>query len=382
MTKQGLEQIFKSKFNTPSHFFKAPGRINLIGEHTDYNDGFVLPAGIDKFCGIAIAPSPKKSFQIVAADLNDEISFENIPDQPASSHWVNYIWGVIHAFKKRGFTIPAFNAVIQSDIPVGAGLSSSAALEVVFAKAFNVLFQCGLTDIDLTWIAKEAENNFVGLQCGIMDMFASVHAKKNHAIKLDCRNLEYEYVPMNLASNKILLIDTCVKHELASSEYNQRRLECESAVSKMKQNGIIIHSLRDASIEQVYEMKSKMSDDEFKRAKYVVEENNRLHQFVDATSKSNMSAAGALLYASHEGLKHDYEVSCPELDFLVETVKSLNGVWGGRLMGGGFGGCTINLVETEKMEEIKSNITAAYHKQFRVSPKYYIASTGDGACEF
>lgn len=382
MTKQGLEQIFTSKFNSSPHFFKAPGRINLIGEHTDYNEGFVLPAGIDKYCGIAISPSLKKSSYIVAADLNEEISFENIPDQPASSHWVNYIWGVIHAFKKRGFIIPPFNAVIQSDVPVGAGLSSSAALEVVFAKAFNVLFQFGLSDIELTWIAKEAENNFVGLQCGIMDMFASVHAKKDCAIKLDCRSLEFEYVPMNLASNKILLIDTCLKHELASSEYNQRRFECESAVSKMKQNGMKIYSLRDVVIEQVYEMKSSLSDDEFKRARYVVEENNRLHQFVDAIAKCNWSVAGELLYASHDGLKQDYEVSCPELDFLVENIKRLSGVWGGRLMGGGFGGCTINLVESEKMEELTSIITAAYHKQFGVSPKYYIASTGDGACEF
>ena len=178
------------------------------------------------------------------------------------------------------------------------------------------------------------------------------------------------------------MIDTCVKHELASSEYNQRRIECESAVSKMKQNGVKIHSLRDVAIEQVYEMKSILSDDEFKRAKYVVEENNRLHQFVDAIAKCNWSVAGELLYASHDGLKQDYEVSCPELDFLVENIKRLSGVWGGRLMGGGFGGCTINLVESEKMEELTSIITAAYHKQFGVSPKYYIASTGDGACEF
>ena len=253
---------------------------------------------------------------------------------------------------------------------------------MVFAKAFNEIFQFHLSEMELTWIAKEAENNFVGLQCGIMDMFASVHAKKDRAIKLDCRSLDVEYVPLELGSNKILLIDTCVKHELASSEYNQRRIECESAVLKMKQHGMQIHSLRDIAMEQVDEMKSILSDDEFKRAKYVVEENNRLHQFVAAIAKSNWSDAGESLYASHDGLKHDYEVSCPELNFLIETIQSLKGVWGGRLMGGGFGGCTINLVETENMEEIKSIVAAAYHKQFGVSPKYYIASTGDGACEF
>ena len=382
MTKQGLEQIFKSKFNSSPRFFKAPGRINLIGEHTDYNEGFVLPAGIDKCCGIAIAPSLQKLSHVVADDLSDEISFETIPDQPASTHWINYIWGVMHAFKKRGFNVPAFNAVIQSEVPVGAGLSSSAALEVVFAKAFNELFQFGLTDIDLTWIAKEAENNFVGLQCGIMDMFASVHAKENYAIKLDCRSLAFEYVPMNLGTNKILLIDTCLKHELASSEYNLRRLECESAVSKMNQHGIPAASLRDVTIEKVNEMKSNLSVNEFNRAKYVVEENDRLKLFINAISNSNWTAAGDLLYASHDGLKLDYEVSCTELDFLVDTVKTLDGVWGGRLMGGGFGGCTINLVEADKIEAIQSVITEAYHKQFGVNPKYYIASTGDGACEF
>ena len=382
MVKENLENIFKNNFRTSPRFFKAPGRINLIGEHTDYNEGFVLPAGIDKYCSIAIGPSLQKTSRIIAADFNDEISFEDIPYQPSSLHWINYVWGVMHAFKKRGFSVPPFEAVIQSDIPVGAGLSSSAALEVVFAKAFNEIHRFNLTDIELTRIAKEAENNFVGLQCGIMDMFASVHAKKDFAIKLDCRNLDFEYVPLHLGANKILLIDTCIKHELASSEYNQRRLECEGAVLKLNQAGIQAHSLRDVSLEDIVRVKSTLTEFEFKRAMYVVEENKRLDAFVAAVSKSDWKRAGDLLCASHQGLRDDYQVSCSELDFLVDFIKSLDGIWGGRLMGGGFGGCTINLVEAEKIDEIKSNITAAYRKQFGIDPKYYIASTGDGACEF
>ena len=381
MAMDGLVNIFKEIFSTLPRLFKAPGRINLIGEHTDYNEGFVLPAGIDKYCHLAIAESENKRYKIIAADLDERNSFDVLPHQKSTPHWMNYIWGVMHAFNKRGFQIPPFNAVVQSDIPLGAGLSSSAALEVVFAKAFNELFQCGLSNIELTSIAKEAENNFVGLQCGIMDMFASVHAKLDHAIKLDCRDLSFNYVPLKLAGNKILLIDTCIKHELASSEYNKRRLECEAAVAKLKFHGIEADSLRQVNLDNLTSIKSSLSDIEFKRASYVVEENDRLNQFVQAISMSNWRDAGNLLYASHNGLKNDYQVSCEQLDFLVEKVKSIDGVWGGRLMGGGFGGCTINLVETEKMEEITSIITAAYHKQFGVDPKYYIASTGDGACE-
>jgi galactokinase len=382
MDKQGLGRIFQEKFDATPRFFKAPGRINLIGEHTDYNKGFVLPAGIDKYCSIAIAPSSQQKTQVIAIDLNDVCEFVEIPTQPIPSHWMNYIWGVMRAFEKRGFIIPPFNAIIQSDVPVGAGLSSSAALEVVFANAFNELCQFSLSKMGMTHIAKEAENEYVGLQCGIMDMFASVHAKEHHAIKLDCRNLEFEYVHLQLGTNKILLIDTSVKHQLAFSEYNQRRMECRSALEKMNRQGINADSLRDISFAQIEKANDVLSEVEYKRASYVVQENIRLEKFVDAIGRSGWQEAGQLLYTSHQGLKEDYEVSCPELDFLVEISKTVEGIWGGRLMGGGFGGCTINLVEEAALDQITNTISAAYRSRFGIVPKYYIASTGDGACEF
>ncbi|MFZ9687991.1 MAG: galactokinase [Chitinophagaceae bacterium] len=382
MSKEALSKIFGEIFQGVPRFFKAPGRINLIGEHTDYNEGYVLPAGIDKYCSIAISPAAGKISTVMAMDLSEKFSFHLVPGQPTSSHWINYIWGVMKAMQKRGLHIPPFEAVIQSDVPVGAGLSSSAALEVVFARAFNDIFNFNLTEIEITRIAKEAENNFVGLQCGIMDMFASVHAKKNHAIKLDCRSLDFEYVPLNLGSNKIVLFDTSIKHELASSEYNLRRLECEAAVKKINAAGINATALRDVSIEQVNAAESILSAQEFKRAKYVVEENDRLNNFIKAIQINDFAQAGNLLYATHQGLKDDYQVSCEALDFLVDFTKSLDAVWGGRMMGGGFGGCTINLVQESAIEEVVQLVTSAYFKKFGLNPKYYIASTGDGACEF
>jgi len=382
MSKEFLGLKFKENFKTEPRYFRAPGRINLIGEHTDYNGGFVLPAGIDKYCSIAIAPSSKQPSTVIASDLDDGVEFYDIPTEPGSAHWMNYVWGVMSAFKSRGYIIPPFNAVIQSDIPVGAGLSSSAALEVVFAKAFNELFQFSLSNIELTMVAKEAENNYVGLQCGIMDMFASVHARKDMAIKLDCRNLDVEYVPLQLKTNKILLIDTCIKHELASSEYNQRRQECESVVFKLNQQGIQATSLRDISRVDLDAHRNIFSEKEYQRASYVIEENTRLHQFVAAISKNDWSDAGALLCASHEGLKNKYQVSCEALDQLVDWCKSSKGVWGGRMMGGGFGGCTINLVEEEEISAIITMVSERYQSRFGVNPKYYIASTGDGSCEF
>ncbi|MEY3563585.1 MAG: hypothetical protein RLZZ294_1591 [Bacteroidota bacterium] len=382
MTKDFLRREFSKNFQHSPRFFRAPGRINLIGEHTDYNGGFVLPAGIDKYCSIAIAPSYNQTSTVIASDLNDKVAFQDIPTHPSPGHWINYVWGVMHAFSARGLTIQPFNAVIQSEVPVGAGLSSSAALEVVFAKAFNELFHFNLSNIELTHIAKEAENNYVGLQCGIMDMFASVHARKDMAIKLDCRNLDIEFVPLQLKTNKILLIDTCIKHELASSEYNQRRQECESVVEKLNQQGVEATSLRDLSKEDLDLHRSLVSENEYLRASYVVEENARLHQFVSAISTSDWTAAGALLNASHEGLKNKYNVSCEELDQLVDWCKSCKGVWGGRMMGGGFGGCTINLVEEDEISATIAFVSEQYQSRFGVNPKYYIASTGDGACEF
>jgi galactokinase len=377
-----ISSFFIKEFQVEPRCFRSPGRINLIGEHTDYNEGFVLPAGIDKFCSIAIAPSGSDFTTLIATDLDEHCITNHFPEEKHANSWSNYVFGVIAAFQRRGKNIPHFNAVVKSDVPVGAGLSSSAALESVFAFAFNELFQCGFDRLELTRIAKEAENDFIGLQCGIMDMFASIHAKLDHVIRLDCRSLDFEYVPMKLGNNKIVLFDTCVKHELASSEYNTRRLECISVVDKLNKTGENFPSLRNVSMEMLEKNRNLFSENEYKRARYVIGENVRLLDFCDAIENEDWRKAGSLLMEAHEGLQNDYEVSCTELDFLVETAKELNGIWGARMMGGGFGGCTLNLVAEEKVNEVVQTISEAYKNQFGIDLKHYIAGTSNGAAEF
>ena len=382
ITNSWMTGFFENEFGVTPKCFRSPGRINLIGEHTDYNEGFVLPAGIDLFCNVALHPSDSGNCTILACDLGEKITFSACPEGKSSTSWANYIMGVRMAFQKRGIELPHFNAMIRSEIPVGAGLSSSAALESAFAFAFNEVFNCGLSKLELTKIAQESENEFIGLQCGIMDMFASIHAKKDKAIKLDCRSLEFEYVPLELGNNKVLLFDTNVKHELASSEYNKRREECNSAIEFLRKKGHVVKSLRDVDTNMLIQAKNEIDPILYNRAKHVVEENNRLHLFSEAIAKNNWTTAGSLLYASHDGLKNDYEVSCNELDHLVDSVKGIDGVWGARMMGGGFGGCTLNLVREDKIDDIIKQVNSKYKKAFGFEPKHYIAGTCNGASEF
>lgn len=376
-----LSALFESKYGHIPQVYQSPGRINLIGEHTDYNGGWVMPAGIDKACSLAILPVAGPQTTMWAYDLDDSITVTDFPRAAAGSHWSNYIFGVCKAFAKRGVEIPPFHAVIASDIPVGAGLSSSAALESVFAFAFNAITKAGFDSMELSLIAREAENEFVGLQCGIMDMFASIHAREDHAIRLDCRSLAFEYVPLTLGTNKILLFDTCIKHDLASSEYNIRRQECEQVVGYFQSSGSEVRTLRDISAIQLHEASPYLDPVSYKRAAFVLAENARVEAFANAMQESNWELAGEQLYASHAGLRDEYGVSCKELDYLVDAVKGQSGVWGARMMGGGFGGCTINIVQEDKLDELIQKVSSGYLNVFGVEPKHYIASTGDGACK-
>lgn len=376
-----LSGYFEREFGSCPRLFQAPGRINLIGEHTDYNEGFVLPAAIDLACYLAISPSTDGVYTLIAADLDDRFSFDNPYQLEELPHWMKYIIGVIKAFEGKGGKVQPFNAIISSNVPVGAGLSSSAALESVFALSFNMMFNGGLTSMELTLVAKEAENKYVGLQCGIMDMFASIHAQKDHAMLLDCRSLEHQQIPLHMGEHKIVLFDTQIKHDLASSEYNNRRASCEAAVEQLNKLGLSVNSLRGVSPTILYGFEHQMDALLFKRAKHVVEENQRVMDFVAAMAEKNWRRAGALMYASHNGLQHDYEVSCDALDFLVNATIGLKGVIGSRMMGGGFGGCTINLVKSEVVDDVIAQVKDAYLQAYGVVPLSYIANTSDGACE-
>lgn len=381
VSKEWMKAYFLQQFNRTPRVFQAPGRINLIGEHTDYNGGFVMPAGINLACYVALALSDTEESTMMAYDLDESIMLSEIFSSPIKGHWSNYVYGVLRVFESRGFKIPPFNMVLRSEVPIGAGLSSSAALESAVATAFNECFQFGLGRMELALIAQEAENRFVGVQCGIMDMFASIHAKKNQAIQLDCRSMAFRYVPLELGENVILLLDTCLKHDLASSEYNKRRQECEAVVALMQTKGHQAESLRDIQLFELKSFQSELDPVNFRRAKYVIEENIRVEQFAAAMHNGDWSKAGAMMYATHQGLKDEYEVSCPELDFLVDAIRGMEGVWGSRMMGGGFGGCTINIVSKQNMDAILEKAVDSYRQVYGIAPKSYIATTGEGACE-
>lgn len=376
-----LEKLFLTHFSSTPTCFQAPGRINLIGEHTDYNGGFVMPAGIDLSCYLAISFKNQGPSRMVAADFSESFEFSGIPQKQTNGNWANYIFGVMQCFASRGITIPPFDLLIQSDVPIGAGLSSSAALESVVAIAFNQLLHCGFSSMELTRIAKQAENEYVGLQCGIMDMFASIHSRRNQAMQLDCRSLDFEYVPLELGDKLILLIDTCIKHELSTSAYNDRRNECQQAVEIFRERGYEIQELRDVNLNTLMVLQPQFNPKIFARAKHVVSENSRVHAFADALSKQDWENVKMHLLASHESLKTDYEVSCDELDFIVDFIQDLPGVWGSRMMGGGFGGCVISIVDEDQVDGIVNSLTPVYQRRFGIIPKHYIAKTGDGACK-
>ncbi len=370
--------VFKENFKEEPIVICSPGRVNLIGEHTDYNMGFVLPAAINKGIYIAISKRNDNEIHLIAADL-DDTHITNIADYAYSeAGWPNFVLGVVDQILKTGRKFNGFNAVISGDVPLGAGMSSSAAMECAVAFSLNHIYDLGLEKIEIVKIAQKAENEFVGLQCGIMDQFASVFGKENHVIKLDCRSLEYEYVPFELEGIKIVLFDSMVKHSLGSSEYNVRRSQCEEGVSIISQNYPNVKSLRDATIEMVEECLQDTSADIYNRCKYVVEENNRLVNACKDLEAKNIAAFGQKMYETHQGLSELYEVSCPELDFIANTAKKEPGILGARMMGGGFGGCVIALVKETEMDGIIKRMKDAYFKKWDIGMNVYITQIQDG----
>jgi galactokinase len=373
-----ITSVFTEKFAGQPTVFRSPGRINILGEHTDYNEGFVLPAAIDKSIYVAITKRTDKEVNLFAVDFNENFTTDTNNIKPVPIQWPNYILGVVDQLQKQGHTIGGFNLVIDGDIPIGAGLSSSAAVECAVIFALNEIFELGLSRIQMVPLAQKAEHVFAGVNCGIMDQFASMFGKKNNAIKLDCRSLEYEYVPINLSGYTIILFNTNVKHNLASSEYNTRRKQCEEGVSIIAQNRPAVKSLRDVNMEMLKDYVQGVDSLIYKRCKYVVEENERLLDACDYLKKGDIKALGVKMYQTHHGLQFDYEVSCKELDFLVDYVKSNEAVAGARMVGGGFGGCTINLIKENAVEELVDRISAAYLKEMNMTLSVYPVSVENG----
>lgn len=377
-----IRQAFEDRFGTSPRVFRAPGRVNIIGEHTDYNMGFVLPAAIDKAAWLAIAPAKGNLCTWVSVDFHDEAVVDIDGEIVKSTkHWANYLLGVVREFKTLGREVPPFNALIAADVPIGSGLSSSAALQSAVAFALNEWLGAGLSRKELALLVQRAENTFIGLQCGIMDMFASLHGKEGHALRLDCRSLEYELFPIDLKGHRIVLFDTGVKHSLASTEYNTRRRECEAGVGIIARKYPAVQSLRDVTMEMLEEHRDDMAEVVFRRCRFVIEENARVFETCEAMAKGDLGRVGGLMGLSHRGLRDDYEVSCPELDLLVDWSIEQAGILGARMMGGGFGGCTINLVEEEGMWGMIGSFGRRYLERTGKELKEYVVVTGDGASE-
>ncbi|AHM61935.1 galactokinase [Flammeovirgaceae bacterium 311] len=378
MNHKLIEDKFKELYGSSPLLVRSPGRINLIGEHTDYNDGFVLPAAIDKEMVLAVAKNDSETCRLYSLDFDEAIAF-NLQDlQPSDKGWPNYILGVVDQLQKGGYQLGGFDCVFGGDIPIGAGLSSSAALECGAGYALSQLFGLKVEKQQLIRFAQKAEHTFAGVQCGIMDQFASVMGKEAHALRLDCRSLDFSYFPLELGAYQIVLLDTQVKHSLASSEYNTRRQECEQGVAKVKEKHPHVHSLRDVTLEMLDEVKSEISPVIYKRCRYVIEENDRLLKGCDLLEQGDIKAFGQKMYGSHEGLSEQYEVSCPELDFLVGLAKENAHVVGARMMGGGFGGCTINMVAASEKDSFIEEARQAYRQQFGIELKSYEVKVTDG----
>ena len=379
MDVKNIEEHFRKKFGKKPMIVTAPGRVNLIGEHTDYNEGFVLPGAIDKKIVIAIAANDTDEIRAQAMQFDETHSFPTQVTTPAEG-WVNYLRGVaFHIQKASNKKIEGVDVVIDGDVPVGGGMSSSAALCSGFGLALNELFQLGLSRLDLVYIGQKTEHTFVGAKVGVMDQFASLHGKAGHVMRLDCRSMEFEYIPFNFPEYRIVMVNSMVKHSLAGSEYNVRRSQCEEGVRILKKYYPDIHSLRDVSAKQVDEHKADLPEDVYKRCSYVTREKERLLEGCKHLIKGDLTAFGKLMYETHMGLSKDYEVSCDELDFLAETANKSKGVVGTRMMGGGFGGCTINIVEEKMVKSFTAHIQSAYEKRFKQVPEVYVCTIEDGA---
>lgn len=372
--KEQILSEFTKRFEGTPVVYASSGRINLIGEHTDYNGGFVFPGAIDKYIMAAILPNGSDKVRVFSIDINDYAEFGLNEEDAPEAQWARYIFGVCRETIKRDGTVEGFDAVFAGNVPLGAGLSSSAALESCFAYALNDLFNDNKIDkFELARIGQSTEHNYCGVNCGIMDQFASVFGKKDCLMRLDCRSMEFEYFPFKAEGYRLLLVNSKVKHELVDSPYNKRRRSCECVAETLG-----VETLRDADMTMLETKKSEISDEDYMRAKYVIEEKERVLAVCDALEKGDYETVGRCMYETHEGMSKLYEVSCEELDFLNDVAKEC-GVTGSRIMGGGFGGCTINLVKNELYDNFVATAKSRFAEKYGHEPEFIDVVILDGA---
>jgi galactokinase len=371
--------FFAATFDhAPDKIVLSPGRINIIGEHVDYNDGYVLPAAIDKIICFTFKRNDSNSANIHAIDLDESVTIDITKEEVLTDIvWTNYLRGVLFQLKLKGYEIGGFDCAFSSTIPTGSGLSSSAALECGFLFGINEMFNLNIKPIDIALMGQSAEH-WVGINCGIMDQFSSVMGLENKVIKIDCRTLEYTYHDANFADYSLVLFDSNVKHSLFESEYNNRRIECQEGLAIITENYPEIHSFRDCDISHLTNLKSKMTDNVYKRSLYAVKEIKRVIQACEALDNGDIATLGKLMFETHEGLSKDYEVSCAELDFIVDLAKDEMDVIGSRLMGGGFGGCAITLVKKGSEKDVIEKFTKLYFDEFNIDLKIYNVKISNG----
>ncbi|MDP2041205.1 MAG: galactokinase [Algoriphagus sp.] len=377
--RQTLTQAFLSHFSITPILAFAPGRINLIGEHTDYQEGFVFPAAVNQGIWVGIQKNELNACRIYSIDFNQEFTFELDFISPKKGHWATYAMGMCALLKQAGYSVTGFDMVIGGDIPVGSGLSSSAALSVAIGTAISGLFDFQIPKKNIALYAQKSEHLYAGVNCGIMDPYASAFGVKDKALLLDCRSNTHEEIPVALGDFSLILINSKVKHSLADSAYNKRRASCEESVKIVQSAFPDIKTLRDLSVSDLPKVERLLSPALFPKAKHVITECHRVHEAANALKSGDLENFGNLLKASHQSLSSDFEVSCPELDFLAEESWKLKGVLGSRMMGGGFGGCTINLVQKSETESFQDQIKSSYVKQFGISPGFIPVKIGSGA---
>lgn len=375
-----VSEQFETHFHTvPQRLYLSPARINIIGEHVDYNDGFVLPAAINKYIAFAVSEHHGDQCTLLAHDLDDSHIFSIHDDiKPVSKTWANYVLGVLAQLKERGLPLRGFKMVFASNIPMGAGLSSSAALECGFAYALNELFDLGLSREDMALMGQKSEHAFVGVNCGIMDQFASVFGRKKHAVRLDCNNLDHDYHKADFGDYALLLLDSKMKHTHLTSGYNVRRQQVEAGLAQLKTIYPGTETFRDLTVAQVEAAESQLDEVTFRRCHFVVKEIQRVRDAVDALDQADFVRLGRLMTETHEGLSKEYEVSCPEIDYLVEAACEDENVLGARMMGGGFGGCSINLVKKDAQDALITRVSKRYKDTFGVQLEAYKVKIADG----